>query len=66
MIVIEVTRHRTTPLTPHTYSVTVTRAPNTPPVFGEGAAATRGAAENTAAGQDIGDPVNGYWMPGER
>ena len=56
LITIEVT----TPdgsTTPHTYSVTVTRAPNTPPVFGEGAAATRGAAENTAAGQDIGDPV---------
>ena len=56
VIVIEVTRPDD-PLTPHTYSVTVTRAPNTPPVFGEGAAATRGAAENTAAGQDIGDPV---------
>ena len=56
VIAIEVTRPDD-PLTPHTYSVTVTRAPNTPPVFGEGAAATRGAAENTAAGQDIGDPV---------
>ena len=56
VIVIEVTRPDD-PLTPHTYSVTVTRAPNTPPVFGEGAAATRSAAENTAAGQDIGDPV---------
>ena len=43
---------------PHTYSVTVTRAPNTPPVFDEGAAATRGVDENTAAGQDIGDPLN--------
>ena len=56
VIAIEVTRPDD-PLTPHTYSVTVTRAPNTPPVFDEGAAATRGAAENTAAGQDIGDPV---------
>ena len=57
VIVIEVTRPDD-PLTPHTYSVTVTRAPNTPPVFGEGAAATRGVDENTAAGQDIGDPLN--------
>ena len=56
VIAIEVTRPDD-PLTPHTYSVTVTRAPNTPPVFGEGAAATRGVDENTAAGQDIGDPV---------
>ena len=57
VIVIEVTRPDD-PLTPHTYSVTVTRAPNTPPVFGEGAAATRGVDENTAAGQNIGDPLN--------
>ena len=56
LITIEVTTSDGS-TTPHTYSVTVTRAPNTPPVFGEGAAATRGAAENTAAGQDIGDPV---------
>ena len=43
--------------TPHTYSVTVTRTPNTPPVFDEGAAATRGVDENTVASQDIGDPL---------
>ena len=43
---------------PHTYRVTVTRAPNTPPVFDEGAAATRGVDENTAAGQPIGDPLS--------
>ncbi len=42
---------------PHTYSVTVTRAPNTPPVFGEGAAATRGVDEDTFADQNIGDPL---------
>ena len=42
---------------PHTYSVTVTRAPNTPPVFDEGAAATRGVDEDTFADQNIGDPL---------
>ena len=57
VIAIEVTRPDD-PLTPHTYSVTVTRPPNTPPVFDEGAAATRGVDENTAAGQNIGDPLN--------
>ena len=45
------------PLTPHIYTVTVTRAPNAPPAFDEGAAATRGVVENTAAGENIGDPV---------
>ena len=45
------------PLTPHTYTVTVTRAPNAPPAFDEGAAATRGVVENTAAGEDIGAQV---------
>ena len=35
----------------------MTRAPNAPPAFGEGAAATRGVVENTAAGVDIGAPV---------
>ncbi len=45
------------PLTPHTYTVTVTRAPNAPPAFDEGAVATRGVAENTAEGENIGDPV---------
>ena len=42
---------------PHTYRVTVTRAHNTPPVFEEGAAATRGVDEDTGAGQDIGDAL---------
>ena len=41
----------------HTYTVTVTRAPNTPPAFDEGATTTRGVDENTATGEDIGDPV---------
>ena len=42
---------------PPTYSVTVTRAPNTPPVFDEGPTATRGVDENTDANQPIGDPL---------
>ena len=42
---------------PHTYRVTVTRAHNTPPVFDEGAAATRGVDENTGADQPIGDAL---------
>ena len=45
------------PLTPHTYTVTVTRHPNAPPAFGEGAVATRGVVENTAAGENIGVPI---------
>ena len=56
VITIKVTRPDD-PLTPHIYTVTVTRQPNAPPAFDEGAAATRGVAENTAAGGDIGDPV---------
>ena len=43
---------------PHTYSVTVTRAPNTPPVFDEGRAATRGVDEDTFANQRVGDPLS--------
>ena len=43
---------------PHTYSVTVTRAPNTPPVFDEGRAATRGVDEDTVANQRVGDPLS--------
>ena len=35
----------------------MTRAPNTPPAFNEGLTTTRGVDENTATGQDIGDPV---------
>ena len=42
---------------PHTYSVAVTRAPNTPPVFDEGGTATRSVDENTAANQPIGNPL---------
>ena len=42
---------------PHTYVVTVTRAPNMPPVFDEGSTAARGVDENTAANQPIGDPL---------
>ena len=41
----------------NTYTVTVMRAPNTPPAFRDGATTTRGVEENTAAGMDIGDPV---------
>ena len=57
VITIEVTPGRTTPLTPHTYTVTVTRAPNAPPAFDEGPTTTRGVDENTAAGTDIGESV---------
>ena len=56
VITIEVTRPDD-PLTPHTYTVTVMRQPNAPPAFDEGAVATRGVDENTAAGMDIGAPV---------
>ena len=45
---------------PHTYSVTVTRAPNTPPVFDEGRAATRGVDEDTFADQRHRRPAQGY------
>ena len=45
-------------ITPHTYRVTVTRPPNTPPAFDEGAPATRGVDENTAPNQPIGDPFS--------
>ena len=50
VITIEVTPADGTPT--HTYTVTVTRAPNTPPTFDEGAAATRGVVENTAHGYE--------------
>ncbi len=56
VITISVTTMDDTP-SPHTYTVTVTRAPNTPPTFTDGLTTTRGVDENTAAGQDIGDPV---------
>ncbi len=41
---------------PHIYTVTVTRAPNGLPAFDDGPTATRGVDENTATGQDLGDP----------
>ena len=56
VIAIEVTRSDD-PLTPHTYTATVTRQPNAPPVFDEGMTTTRGVDENTATGENIGDPV---------
>ena len=55
VITITVTPEDGTPT--HTYTVTVTRAPNTLPTFDEGLTTTRGVDENTTAGQDIGDPV---------
>ena len=57
LITIEVTTSDGS-TTPHTYSVAVTRAPNAPPVFDEGRAATRGVDEGTFADQNIGDPLS--------
>ena len=37
--------------------ITVAAAANNPPAFDDGATTTRSVAENTAAGEDIGDPV---------
>ena len=56
VITISVTTMDDTP-SPHTYTVTVTRAPNTPPTFSDGLTTTRGVDENTAAGMNIGEPV---------
>ncbi len=56
VIAITVTTLDGTP-SPHTYTVTVTRALNTPPAFDEGMTTTRGVSENTATGENIGDPV---------
>ncbi len=56
VITIKVTR-LDDPLTPHIYTVDVTRAPNTPPTFDEGAAATRGVDENTPADTNIGELI---------
>ena len=56
VITISVTTMDDTP-SPHTYTVTVTRAPNTPPTFSDGLTTTRGVDENTAAGMNIGDSV---------
>ena len=55
-ITIEVTPSDGTTAPPD-YRVTVTRAPNTPPVFDEGEAATRGVRENTPRGRRIGEPL---------
>ena len=55
VITIEVTPADNTPT--QTLTATVTRAPNAPPAFNEGTTTTRGVAENTATGLDIGDPV---------
>ena len=55
VITIEVTPADDTPT--HTYTVTVTRAPNTAPAFDEGETTTRGVDENTVADEDIGEPV---------
>ena len=52
VITLKVTPADDTPT--HTYTVTVTRAPNTPPTFDEGPTTTRGVDENTAAG-------DGHW-----
>ena len=55
VITIEITPADDTPT--HTYTVTVTRAANAPPAFDDGATASRGVAENTAADMPIGDEV---------
>ena len=55
VISIEITPADNTPT--HTYTVTVTRAPNTAPAFDEGETTTRGVDENTVADMDIGEPV---------
>ena len=55
VITITVTTSDDTP-SPHTYTVTVARAPNTPPAFTDGPTTTRGVDENTAANENIGDP----------
>ena len=54
VITIEITPEDTTPT--HTYTVSVTRAPNAPPSFA-GPTTSRGVEENTATGVTIGDPV---------
>ena len=54
VITITITPTDDTPT--HTYTVSVTRAPNAPPAFA-GPTTTRGVGENTATGENIGDPV---------
>ena len=46
VITLEISPDDDTPT--HTYTVTVTRAPNTPPTFTDGLTTTRGVEENTA------------------
>ncbi|MDE2887995.1 MAG: fibronectin type III domain-containing protein [Gemmatimonadota bacterium] len=41
-------------------------APNQPPVFSEGASTTRSMAENTGAGQNIGNPISATDSDGDR
>ena len=55
IITLEITPAYTTPA--RTYTITLTRAPNTPPAFDEGPTATRGVDENTTADEYIGNPV---------
>ncbi len=47
-------------------STTTPPTPNQPPVFSEGASATRSIAENTGAGQNIGNPVSATDGDGDR
>ena len=56
VITIEITPPPDTTPT-HTYTVTVTRAPNVPPAFDDGPTTTRGVDENTVAGTDIGESI---------
>ena len=56
VITLEVTR-ADDPLTTHTYTVTVTRAPNTQPAFDEGADHDARRGREHHRGPDIGDPV---------
>ena len=58
VLTIEITPDDGTPM--HTYTVTVTRAPNTPPAFNEGLTTTRGVDENTPADTNIGAPGRGH------
>ena len=55
VLTFEITPEDGTPT--HTYTVTVTRAPNTPPTFADGQITMRGVVENTAAGVFIGAPM---------
>ena len=54
------------PVTVTVGSTTPPPTPNQPPVFSEGASATRSIAENTGAGQNIGNPVSATDGDGDR